>query len=122
MADGVIGGDTLRSIYWFVPFKDLALPAADYTVSYKQAGPRRVEATLRANTLLKSVVFDAAARQDNASDAYFDLLPGEERVIELNFTEEIPTSEGIEGLGITVRTLNDLAGRRSERPVRENVK
>ena len=122
VADGVIGGDTLRSIYWFVPFKDLALPAADYTVSYKQAGPRRVEATLRANTLLKSVVFDAAARQDNASDAYFDLLPGEERVIELNFTEEIPTSEGIEGLGITVRTLNDLAGRRSERPVRENVK
>lgn len=120
VADGVIGGDTLRSVYWFVPFKDLALPKADYTVSYKQTGSRSVEATLRAKNLLKSVLFDAEALQDNPSDAYFDLLPGEERIITLNFTDAIPAA-GIDVLGISVRTLNDLAGRVSERPVTKNV-
>lgn len=121
VAEGVIGGDTLRSIYWFVPFKDLALPKADYAVSYKQVGPRSVEAKLTAHNLLKSVLFDAEALQGNPSDAYFDLLPGETKTVVLNFTEDIP-SGGIDALGISVRTLNDLAGRRSERPVRENVK
>lgn len=120
VAEGIIGGDSLRAVYWFVPFKDLALPKADYTVSYKQVGPRAVEATLTAKNLLKSVLFDAAALQDNPSDAYFDMLPGESRTIVLNFTEHIP-STGIDGLGISVRTLNDLTGKRSQRPVRENV-
>lgn len=121
VADGVIGGDTLRSIYWFVPFKDLGLPKADYTVSYKKTGARSVEATLRANNLLKSVLFDAEALQDNPSDAYFDVLPGETKTVVLNFTEDIPAG-GIDALGISVRSLNDLAGRRSLAPIRENVK
>ena len=120
VADGVIGGDTLRTIYWFVPLKELALPAADYAVSYRQVGPRSVEATLTARNLLKSVLFEAEALQDNPSDAYFDLLPGETRTVVLNFTEEIPVG-GVEGLGISLRTLNDLAGRPSERPVTRNV-
>ncbi len=120
VADGVIGGDTLRTIYWFVPLKELALPAADYAVSYRQVGPRSVEATLTARNLLKSVLFEAEALQDNPSDAYFDLLPGETRTVVLNFTEEIPAG-GVEGLGISLRTLNDLAGRPSERPVTRNV-
>lgn len=122
VAEGTIGGDTLRSVYWFVPFKELALPAADFTVSYRQTGPRCVEATLHAHNLLKSVLFDAEALQDNPSDAYFDLLPGETKRVQLHFTEEIPAESGIDGLGLSVRTLNDLAGRRSERPIRRNVK
>lgn len=123
VAEGTIGGDTLRAIYWFVPFKDLDLPEADYTVSYRQTGPRSVETTLTARKLLKSLLFDAVALQDNPSDAYFDLLPGETRTITLNFTEEIPaeTEGGIDALGISVRTLNDLAGRPSERPITRNV-
>lgn len=121
VADGIIGGDTLRSIYWFVPLKDLNLPKPDFAVSYRRTGPKSVEAMLTANNLLKSVLFDALALQENPSDAYFDLLPGESRTITLNFTEEIPDS-GVEGLGISVRSLNDLAGRRSMAPIRENVK
>lgn len=121
VAEGVIGGDSLRSIYWFVPFKDLALPKADYKVSYQKTGARSVEATLMANNLLKSVLFDAEALQDNPSDAYFDVLPGESKTVVLNFTEDIP-STGVDGLGISVRSLNDLAGRRSLSPIRENVK
>lgn len=121
VAEGVIGGDTLRSLYWFVPLKDLDLPKADYSVSYRQTGPRSVEATLTAHNLLKSVLFEAEALQDNPSDAYFDLLPGEQRTIVLNFTEEIPAA-GTDALGLSVRTLNDLAGRKSERPVTENVR
>ena len=121
VAEGIIGGDSLRSIYWFVPFKDLALPKADYKVSYKQTGPRSVEAVLVANNLLKSVLFDAVALQDNPSDAYFDVLPGETKTVVLNFTEDIPAA-GVDALGISVRSLNDLAGRRSLSPIRENVK
>ncbi len=120
VADGTIGGDTLRSIYWFVPFKELALPKADYTVSYRQTGLRSVEAVLKANKLLKSVLFEAEAVQDNPSDAYFDLLPGESKTVVLNFTEDIP--EDMAALGISVRTLNDLAGRRSALPVTLNIK
>lgn len=120
VAEGVVGGDTLRSIYWFVPLKDLQLPKADYTVTYRQTGPRSVVATLTARNLLKSVLFEAEALQDNPSDAYFDMLPGETRTITLNFTEPIPAT-GVDGLGISLRTLNDLVGRPSAVPVSQNV-
>ena len=120
VAEGVVGGDTLRSIYWFVPLKDLQLPKADYTVTYRQTGPRSVAATLTARNLLKSVLFEAEALQDNPSDAYFDMLPGETRTITLNFTEPIPAT-GVDGLGISLRTLNDLVGRPSAVPVSQNV-
>ena len=120
VAEGIIGGDTLRSIYWFVPLKDLKLPKADYTVTYHQTGPRSVAATLTAHNLLKSVLFEAEALQDNPSDAYFDMLPGETRTITLNFTEPIPAT-GVDGLGISLRTLNDLVGRPSAVPVSQNV-
>lgn len=121
VAEGVVGGDSLRSIYWFVPFKELDLPEADYTVSYRQAGARSVEAVLTARNLLKSVLFEAEALQDNPSDAYFDVLPGETKTVVLNFTEDIPAEGGIEALGISVRTLNDLAGRRSAQPETRNI-
>lgn len=116
VAEGNIGGKDMRSIYYFTPFKDLKLPKADYTVSYKKNG-KQVEATIKANNLLKSVLFEAEALQNNPSDAYFDLLPGQERVITLNFVEDKPVEE----LGISVRVLNSLVGRPSETPVKENV-
>lgn len=117
VATTTIDGKPMRSIYYFVPFKNLALPKADFTVSYTKNG-KSVDAKIKANTLLKSMLFEAEALQLNPSDAYFDLLPGEERTITLNFVEDKPVEE----LGIYVTSLNNLVGRPSAKPIKENVK
>ncbi len=116
VAEGQLNGQPMRAIHYFVPLKDLALPKADYTANYVEQGDR-VLATIKAKTLVKSLLFEAEAIQGNPSDAYFDLLPGEERTIELHFKEAKPVGE----LGIFVRSLNDLAGRPSETPITKNV-
>jgi len=117
LAQGEVAGKTMRAIYYFVPFKDLKLPKPDYTVSYAQ-DRHQVTATIKANKLLKSVLFEAEKLQNNPSDAYFDLLPGEEREIVLSFKGEYPVNE----LGIFVTNLNALVGRKSSLPIREDIK
>ncbi len=119
VAEGSLNGVPMRAVHYFVPLKDLRLPAPDFEVSYRLVDDLTVEATLKAKNLLKSVLFDAEALQWNPSDAYFDLLPGEERVITLNFVKPFTS---VDELGISVRSLNTLVGRPGEKPVRENVK
>lgn len=120
VAEGTVGGEPVRAIYYFLPFKDLKLPEPEYDVTYQRTGDRSVEATITAKNLLKSVLFEAKALQDNPSDAYFDMIPGEKRVITLNFSEPIP-SGNLDDLGISVRTLNQLVGRPSQKPITRNV-
>lgn len=116
VARGKLNGQEVESFYYFTPFKNLNLNKADYDVSYDKKG-NKVVATIKAKTLLKNVLFEAKALQMNPSDAYFDLLPGETKVVELNFIEDKPVEE----LGIFVTTLNNLVGRTSEKPVTKNV-
>lgn len=122
VAQTVVDGKPLRAIHYFVPFKDLQLPKvadkSDYTVDYVKGDNGKVTATIKANKLLKNVLFEAAKIQNNASDAYFDMLAGESRTIELSFKQDAP----IEELGIFVTTLNNLVGRPSAQPIKENVK
>lgn len=117
VAEGKIDGKPIRSIYYFVPFKNLKLPKADFEVSYAQE-QNMIRATIKANKLLKSVLFQAEKLQNNPSDAYFDMLPGEEREIVLDFKGEYPITE----LGIFVTTLNELVGKPSAQPIKQNVK
>lgn len=115
------GGSPMRALYYFVPMKDLQLPkavlGAGYTVDYIKNGTGKVTANITAKNLLRAVLFEADALQSNASDAYFDMLPGESRTIELNFEKDMPIDE----LGIFVTTLNNLVGRPSATPIKENV-
>lgn len=117
VAQGVIEGKPVRTIHYFVPLKELKLPEADYDVSYSQ-DKNQVTATIKANKLLKSLLFEAQAIQNNPSDGYFDMLPGEERQVVLSFKESKPVNE----LGIYVTTLNSLIGKQSSKPIKQNVK
>lgn len=118
VAETVVDGKPLRAIHYFTQFKNLKLPKADFTVDYVKGENGRVTANIKANKLLKNVLFEAEKIQGNASDAYFDMLPGESRTIELQFKQDAP----IEELGIFVTTLNGLVGKPSEKPITENVK
>ncbi len=117
VAEGSVDGEPMRSIFYFVPFKDLNLPSPEYTIDYKKNG-KQVVATISAKNLLKSVLFEAKAIQENPSDGYFDMLPGETREITLNFKDEVSEQE----LGIFVTTLNTMVHLPSEQPIKENVK
>lgn len=97
------GGEVLRAVKYLAPLKALKLPEPDFTVRYRENG-RNIIATIRANNLLKGVVFETCVPQDNPSDAYFDLLPGERRTVRLRFREEYPVEE----TDLRVRTLNDI--------------
>ena len=103
VAEGEIDGQPVRSLCYFLPYKDLELPRADYEVKYHKNGPQ-VTATLKANNLLKAVLFEADVPQTNPSDAYFDMLPGETRTVTLHFETDEPENK----LNIRVKTLNDL--------------
>lgn len=116
VAQGTIDGQKVRAIHYFVPFKSLKLPENDFTINYSQDG-KKVIATITAKRMLKSVLIQANAIQDNPSDAYFDMLPGEEREIVLTFKDKKPIDE----LGIFVTTLNSLVGKKSSEPIKKNV-
>ncbi len=118
VAQAVIDGEQKMAIHYFEKFKNLNLPKANYDVDYVKVGSGKILATITANVLLKNVLFEAEKIQNNPSDAYFDMLPGETRTIELNFEQDYP----IEELGIFVTTLNNLVGRPSVKPVKNDVK
>ncbi len=118
VAEGKIDGHRVRKIHYFTPFKDLKLPKADYDVTYSVDDKDEVKAKITAKTLLKNVLFEAEDIQENPSDAYFDMLPGESREIELNFKKERST---VEPRGIFVTTLNSMVGRESAKPITKNV-
>lgn len=116
VARGTLNGTPVESFYYFTPFKNLNLSKPDFDVTYNKVG-KKITATITAKTLLKNVLFEAQELQMNPSDAYFDLLPGETKVVELNFIED----KSVDELGIFVTTLNNLVGRTSEKPVTKNV-
>lgn len=81
---GSVDGEQVRTSLLFRPYKELELPDADIKiVSVKKcADCQRV--TLEAAGFAKAVVLEPSVRQtDNASDAYFDMLPKERKTVTL---------------------------------------
>lgn len=117
VAQATIEDTTLRTLHYFRPLKELKLPKADYSVSYAQEG-NQVYATIRANRLMKSVLFEAKALQNNPSDGYFDLLPGQEVEVLLDFKE----THAINDMEISVASLNRFIGKKTATPISENIK
>lgn len=118
IAEAQVDGKPMRALHYFVPMKDLKLPKANFAVDYIKGENGKVTANITAKNLLRAVLFEAEKLQGNASDAYFDMLPGESRTIELQFNDNVP----VEQLGIFVTTLNNLVGKPSSKPIKENVK
>ena len=100
--DYKVDGKNEQLFFFFLPYKMIEWPEAKYDVTYAHKG-KQVEATLTAKTMLKAVLFEAEATQQNPSDGYFDMAPGQTRTITLTFDEEKPLAD----YGIRVVTLND---------------
>ncbi|GAB1360030.1 glycoside hydrolase family 2 TIM barrel-domain containing protein [Porphyromonadaceae bacterium] len=100
--DYKVDGKNEQLFFFFLPYKMIEWPEAKFEVTYVQKG-KQVEATLTAKTMLKAVLFEAEATQQNPSDGYFDMAPGQTRTITLTFDEEKPLAD----YGIRVVTLND---------------
>ncbi|MEG1635554.1 MAG: glycoside hydrolase family 2 protein, partial [Rikenellaceae bacterium] len=96
-----VDGKEMSRIFLFKPYKEVNFAEPKFDVSYKQSG-KTVEATITAHTLLKAVLFESEMPQQNPSDAYFDMYPGQTRTITLKFDEEKPLDQ----LKLNVRTLN----------------
>ena len=95
------GGDSFSKMFYFLPYKDLNLPEPKFDVSYIQKG-NSVEVTITATTLLKAVLMESDQIQsDNPTDAYFDLYPGESKVVTLTFGKEY----SLEELNLRVKSL-----------------
>lgn len=105
VAQATIGGVPMRTMHYFVPFKNLRLPKPSFTLELTSVeGTSKVMATVRAENMLKSVLLEADKLQGRASDAYFDMLPGETRTVELIFDQIYPISE----LGVSVTSLGAI--------------
>ena len=117
VAEGELSGTPVRAIYYFTQFKNLDLPEPKYDVQYTQKD-NVVTAKITAKTMLKSVLFEADALQNNPSDGYFDMLAGETKTVILNFIE----NKSVEEYGIFVTTLNPLVHQKGSQPIKHNVK
>ncbi len=88
VADGVIDGVEMRDVLCFLPYKEMNFPKADIKIvaEEKCADGRRV--TLKAANFVKALFVETDLQQsDNASDAYFDMLPGQQKTVLLHFDD-----------------------------------
>ena len=68
----------------FRPYKELELPEADIKIVSVEKCADCQRVTLEAAGFAKAVVLEPSVRQtDNASDAYFDMLPKERKTVTL---------------------------------------
>ena len=95
------GGESFSKMFYFLPYKDINFPAPKFDIEYVQKG-NKVEVTITANTLLKAVLLESDVLQsENPTDAYFDMYPGESKVITLTF-DKVYT---LEELNLRVKSL-----------------
>lgn len=92
--------EVTRCVYYFVPTKDLELPdtVIRHKTKYKNG---KYEVTLTATELAKDVYIQIPVQGARFSDNFFDLLPGEKRLI----TIESPKLTGKEE--ITIKHLRE---------------
>lgn len=88
VADGVIDGVEMRDVMCFLPYKDMDFPEADIEIVSVEKCAYGRKITLKAGNFVKALFIETDLRQsDNASDAYFDMLPGEEKSVVLHFDD-----------------------------------
>ena len=81
---GSIDGEQFRTSLLFRPYKELELPEADIKIVSVEKCADCQRVTLEAAGFVKAVVLEPSVRQtDNASDAYFDMLPKERKTVTL---------------------------------------
>ncbi len=81
---GSIDGEQFRTSLLFRPYKELELPDADIKIVSVEKCADCQRVTLEASGFAKAVVLEPSVRQtDNASDAYFDMLPKERKTVTL---------------------------------------
>ncbi len=98
-------GDKLldRLFYYKDKSKDLNLPKVDYKMTYECREDGRATLSIKAKTLVKNLYVDLPIQGLFISDNYFDLLPNEERVIELRS----PLLKKGQTYPIVTKTLNE---------------
>lgn len=96
-------GDTAvaQNLYYFKEPKDLNLPSASVDQQFEKT-ETGYKLTLSSNVLVKNLFISTPYGDVFASDNYFDLLPGIEKVVELT-TDKSFTQEEVQ-----LRSLNDL--------------
>jgi beta-mannosidase len=89
--DGVVVEDRL----YFWPVKDLALPSASVMAKVKDLGAGAFAIGLTSTTLAKNLYLSFDDIDGAFSDNYFDLLPGETKIVEFKPTQttSAPTLE-----------------------------
>jgi beta-mannosidase len=102
-AELIENGKTIsRNIFFFRPFKELNVPApqVDYTIVKTDSG---FDIELKTDKLAKNVYLQMGDEEGFFSDNYFDMLPGEKVIINL----ETDISEEKLNDVLTLRTLDD---------------
>ncbi len=100
------GGTTLatNALYFALP-KEMALPRAAIAATWQQASDSTYRVTLKSKTLAREISLSLAAGDGFFSDNYFDLLPGETKVLTFQSQEAASLAELRRRL--VVRTLAD---------------
>lgn len=100
------GGTTLSTnTHYFALPKEMALPKAGIATTWQQASDSTYQVTLKSKTLAREVNLSLAEGDGFFGDNYFDLLPGETKV--LTFKSEGATSLDKLRKQLVVRTLPD---------------
>lgn len=109
VAQTVVDNVPLRALHYFVPMKNLLLPKPDFNMTINDMGSgNKVQVVLQANTLLRAVLLEADKLQGKASDAYFDMLPGEKKVVELSFDDHYAVND----LGVYMTSLGHVLNKK----------
>lgn len=96
--------EPLRVQWLSAPIKSLELPKAEYALQVQFTKEGMAGFTLRASTILKDIMLYLPWTGTRFSDNLFDLLPGEERYIEVRHPNISPR----DSLPIELRTMNDI--------------
>ncbi|RZK23627.1 MAG: glycoside hydrolase family 2 protein [Hymenobacter sp.] len=100
------GGTTLSTnTHYFALPKEMALPKTNIAATWQQAPDSTYQVTLKSKTLAREVCLSLAQGDGFFGDNYFDLLPGQTKV--LTFKSESATSLDALRKQLVVRTLSD---------------
>jgi beta-mannosidase len=78
-----------RAIHYFRPVVTLKLPKASPEITFETVG-ERIYALLNSKVLMKNVCLLSENEDAKFSDNYFDLLPGEEKKVEIKVNGKLP--------------------------------
>jgi beta-mannosidase len=99
------GQPLATSTYYFASPKTLALPPARVAATWARTNDSTYQVTLESNTLARAVCLTRTGGEGFFADNYFDLLPGETKVV--TFHSAAPTALAELRRQVSIRTLVD---------------